>query len=74
MMKIEYNGYRIWAILQTSGKYRVWFFNSPVVVTDHVMPVIEGDTETEAINKAIKFLDGMYRHRQRSATDRRRVG
>ena len=74
MMKVEYNGYRIWSILQTSGKYRVWFFNSPVAVTDHVNPVIEGDTEAEAINKAIKLLDGMYWHRQRSAIDRRRVG
>jgi hypothetical protein len=56
MMKVEYRGYRIWAILQTSGKYRAWFYLSPLM-TD-VRPVIEGDTEAQAIDKAIKFIDG----------------
>jgi hypothetical protein len=77
MMKVEYNGYRIWAILQTSGRYRAWFFNSPVAAMDHVIPVIEGHTEAEAINKAVQFLDGipeLYRPRQRRAVARRRVG
>jgi hypothetical protein len=77
MLKAEYNGYRIWAILQTTGRYRAWFFNSPVGAIDHVIPVIEGHTEAEAINKAVKFLDGIpevYRSRQHSVAARRLVG
>ena len=65
MMKAEYKGYRIWAILQTSGKYRAWFFNSPVSVMADVSRLIEGETEAEAINKAIQFID--------SRTERRRT-
>jgi hypothetical protein len=56
MMKFEYKGYHVWATLQTSGKYRAWFFfNFPVA---DVSRVIEGKTESEAINKAKQFLDG----------------
>ena len=57
MMKVEYKGYRVWAILQTSGKYRAWFYDSPVSVMADVRPVIEGETEAKAISKAIQFID-----------------
>ena len=63
MMKVEYKGYRVWAILQTSGKYRAWFFNSPVSVMAEVSRSIEGETEAEAINKAIQFIDGSAERR-----------
>ena len=56
MTKVEYKGYRVWAILQTSGKYRAWFYNYPVSTMTDVSRVIEGDTE--AIHKATQFLDG----------------
>jgi hypothetical protein len=64
MMKVEYKGYRVWAILQTSGKFRAWFFNSPVSVMADVSPVIEGDTEAQAINKAIQFIDQRLQQRR----------
>ena len=64
MLKVEYKGYRVWAILQTGGKYRAWFFNSPFSIMADVSRVIEGETEAEAINKAIQFID--------SRTERRR--
>src|SRR5215475_12686962 len=60
MIKIQHNGFRIWAILQTSGKYRAFFIKPPVgadAMVD-VSPVIEGDTQAEAIDKAKKFVDG----------------
>jgi hypothetical protein len=60
MMKVEYKGYRVCAILQTSGKYRAWFYDSPVMA---VSRVIEGDTEGEAINRAIKFLESRQERR-----------
>jgi hypothetical protein len=56
MTKVEYKGYRVWAILQSSGKYRAWFYNFPIGT--EVSRVIEGDTEAEAIEKATQFLDG----------------
>jgi len=58
MTKVEYKGYRVWAILQTSGKYRAWFYKFPVSTMADVSRVIEGDTEAEAILKATQFLDG----------------
>ena len=61
MIKIEHKSFRIWAILQTSGKYRAFFIKPPVAgdaIAD-VSPVIEGDTQAEAIDKTRKFLDGM---------------
>jgi len=58
MTKVEYKGYRVWAILQTSGKYRAWFYDSPVSTMADVSRVIEGDTEAEAILKATQFIDG----------------
>ena len=61
MIKIRHKGFRIWAILQTSGKYRAFFIKPPVAgdATADVNPEIEGDTQAEAIDKARKFLDGM---------------
>jgi hypothetical protein len=64
MMKVEYKGYRVWAILQTSRKYRAWFYDSPVSVMADVGPVIEGDTEAQAINKAIRFIDQRLQRRR----------
>jgi hypothetical protein len=64
MMKVEYKGYRVWAILQTSGKYRAWFYDSPASIMADVSPVIEGDTESQAISKAIQFLDGRPEQRR----------
>ena len=60
MIKIQHKGFRIWAILQTTGKYRAFFIKPPVVrdALADVSPVIEGDTQAEAIDKAKKFLDG----------------
>jgi hypothetical protein len=63
MTKVEYKGYRVWATLQASGKYRAWFFNSVGVIAD-VSRVIEADTEVEAINKAKQFLDGGQEQRR----------
>jgi hypothetical protein len=60
MIKVEYKGYRIWAILQTSGRYRAWFFTS--LVSD-MSRGIEGDTEAEAIDKATKFIDASRLHK-----------
>ena len=69
MIKIRHKGFRIWAILQTSGKYRAFFIKPPVAGdATAVSPVIEGDTQAEAIDKARKFLDGMP-ELQRSAQD-----
>jgi len=68
MIKIEHKGFRIWAILQTSGKYRAFFIMPPVsgdAMAD-VSPLIEGDTQAEAIDKARNFLDDMP-EQQRSA-------
>ena len=61
MIKIQHKGFRIWAILQTSGKYRSFFIKPPFAgdATTDVSPVIEGDTQAEAIDKVRKFLDGM---------------
>ena len=61
MIKIQHEGFRIWAILQTSGKYRAFFVKPPVAgdATADVSPVIKGDTQAEAIDNARKFLDGM---------------
>ena len=75
MMKVEYKGYRVWAILQTSGRYRAWFFYSSVMAD--VTPVIEGDTEAQAINKAIKFIDArpkLHGPQRRGAIAGRRAG
>jgi hypothetical protein len=74
MMKVEYKGYRIWAILQTNGKYRACLIKSPVTFdakTD-TSRVIEGDNQGEAIAKAKVFLDGIPDPnwmRQRAATN-----
>ena len=61
MIKIQHKGFRIWAILQMSGKYRAFFIKPPVAgdLTANVSPVIEADTQAEAIDKARKLLDGM---------------
>jgi hypothetical protein len=61
MMKDQYKGYRIWAILQTNGKYRACFFKSPIAINAKVdiTPVIEGDSQNDAIGKARDFLDRM---------------
>ena len=64
MMKVEYKGYRVWATLQTSGKYRAWFFNSPVSVMAEVNRLIEGDTEAQAINNAIQFIEQRLQQRR----------
>src|SRR5215471_14362838 len=70
MIKIEHKGFRIWAILQTSGEYRAFFIKPPVAgdAMADVSPLIEGETQAEAIDKARKFLDGMP-ELQRSAQD-----
>jgi hypothetical protein len=57
MVRVQYKGYRIWAIFQTNGKYRAWFYDSPLGIMADVTRVIEGDTESRAIKKAIQFLD-----------------
>ena len=59
MLKVKYKGYRVWAILQTSGKYRAYFLKSPVTGDAKLdfSAVIEGDNEAEAIAKATDFLD-----------------
>ena len=60
MLKVKYKGYRIWAILQTNGKYRAWLVKSPATLdakTD-ISRLIEGDDQGEAIAKAKEFLDG----------------
>jgi len=61
MLKIKYKGYRIWAILQTTGKYRACFLKSPAAADSKpdVSSVIEGDTQADAIAKAKEFLDGV---------------
>ena len=61
MMKDQYKGYRIWAILQTNGKFRACFFRSPIATNAKadISPVIEGDTQSQAIAKARDFLDHM---------------
>ena len=61
MLKVKYKGYRIWAILQTNGKYRAYFLKSPVAVDAGVdiSRVIEGVNQAEAIAKAKEFLDGI---------------
>jgi hypothetical protein len=60
MLKVKYKGYRIWAILQTNGKYRACLVKSPATLdakTD-ISRLIEGDDQGEAIAKAKEFLDG----------------
>ena len=59
MLKAKYKGYRIWAILQTSGKYRAYFLKSPAFGDAKLdfIAVIEGDNQGEAIAKAKDFLD-----------------
>ena len=59
MLKAKYKGYRIWAILQTSGKYRACFLKSPVTLDAKLdfSAVIEGDNQAEAIAKAKDFLN-----------------
>jgi hypothetical protein len=60
-MKVEYKGYRIWAILQTNGKYRACFLKSLTGTddkTDVCFPLIEAETERKAIAQAKKLLDG----------------
>jgi hypothetical protein len=59
MLKVKYKGYRIWAILQTSGKYRACFLKSPVAGDAKLdfSAVVEGDSQAEAIAKAKDFLD-----------------
>jgi hypothetical protein len=59
MLKVKYKGYRIWAILQTSGKYRACFLKSPVTGDAKLdfSSVVEGDSQVEAVAKAKDFLD-----------------
>jgi hypothetical protein len=61
MMKILHKGYRIWAILQTNGKYRAYFVKPPVAddAEGNDALVIEGETQAEAIDSAREFLDGL---------------
>jgi len=74
IMKVEYKGYRIWAILQTNGKYRACLIKPPVTFdanTDNSR-VIEGNNQSEAIAKAKGFLDGIpepIRFRQQAPTN-----
>ena len=60
MTKFRHKGYRIWAILQTNGKYRAWFLKSQTAVDAKVdiNYLIEGDNQIETIAKAKAFLDG----------------
>ena len=63
-MKIEYKGYRVWAILGQNGKYVARFVKSPTVTdgrADVKSPLIEAETEREAIARAKKFLDELYK-------------
>ncbi len=61
MLKVKYKGYRIWAILQTNGKYRACFLKAPAAVDAGVdiSRIIEGVNQAEAIAKAKEFLDGI---------------
>ncbi len=61
MLKAKYKGYRIWAILQTNGKYRACFLKTPVAVGAgiDISRIIEGVNQAEAIAKAKEFLDGI---------------
>ena len=61
VLKVKYKGYRIWAILQTNGKYRASFLRYPaaVHVGVDVNRIIEGDNQAETIAKAKEFLDGI---------------
>ena len=62
MKKIEYKGYRVWAILEKNGKYVARFVKSPTVTdrrADVTSPLIEAETEREAIARAKKFLDDL---------------
>ena len=60
-MKILHKGYRVWAILQTNGKYRAYFVKPPVAVDSKTNDalVIEGETQAEAITRAREFIDGL---------------
>ena len=62
LMKVEYKGYRIWAILQKNGQYRAHLLKSLAAIDakpDFSSPLIEAETESEAIAKAKEFLDGI---------------
>jgi len=61
VLKVKYKGYRIWAILQTNGKYRACFLRSPATgdVGIDINRIIEGDNQAETIAKAKEFLDGI---------------
>jgi len=60
MVKVQHKGYRIWAILQTTGSYRAYFVKPPVTVAKaDTDPAIEGETQAEAINRARGFIDGL---------------
>jgi len=60
MVKVQHKGYRIWAILQTTGSYRAYFVKPPVTVAKaDAGPAIEGETQAEAINRAREFIDGL---------------
>jgi len=60
MVKVQHKGYRIWAILQTTGSYRAYFVKPPVTVANaDAGPVIEGETQAEAVNGAREFIDGL---------------
>jgi hypothetical protein len=47
--------------LQTNGKYRAYFVKPPVAVDAKTndAPVIEGETQAEAIDSAREFIDGL---------------
>jgi hypothetical protein len=60
MMKIKYKGYRIWAILQTNGKYRACLLQSPAPLNAaevYAGPLIEGENQVDVIGMAKEFLD-----------------
>jgi hypothetical protein len=61
MMKVQHKGYRIWAILQATGSYRAYFIKPPVAVDakPDASPIIEGETQADAIDRAREFIDGL---------------
>ena len=60
MVKVQHKGYRIWAILQTTGSYRAYFVKPPVTLAKaDAGPVIEGERQAEAINAAREFINGL---------------
>ena len=61
LMKVNYKGYRIWAILQKNGKYRAHFYKSrkaAQIRIDIGSPRLEAETEEQTVVKAKEFLDG----------------